>query len=84
MPTLHDIDLPLPLATALAAQRWPGEIVAATGPIQGDIPSADKLSQACPRPGATKNLPPPKPAAAQAPPGLRRRPPARANPSLEP
>ncbi|HJW27589.1 MAG TPA: hypothetical protein VJ576_22055 [Rhodocyclaceae bacterium] len=54
MHPIHDVDVLLLLATALAAKRRPAEpaeIMAAVDLIQGNIPSEDKLSEAFSRLG---------------------------------
>lgn len=54
MPPIHDVDVLLLLATALAAKRRPAEpaeIMAAVDLIHGNIPNEDKLSDAFSRLG---------------------------------
>ena len=54
MPPIHDVDVLLLLATALAAKRRPAEpaeIMAAIDLIQGNIPSEEKLSEGLSRLG---------------------------------
>lgn len=56
MSPIHDVDVLLLLATALAAKRRPAEsaeIVAAIDLIQGNIPNEEKLSEAFGRLGAS-------------------------------
>lgn len=56
MSPIHDVDVLLLLATALAAKRRPAEaadIVAAVDLIQGNIPNEEKLSEAFSRLGTS-------------------------------